>query len=252
MMQLDGKVGLITGGTTGIGFETAKHAFKRGAKAIVITGQNQGRLASAEEALSPLGDVSALHWRADEPADTEHLAGVLKDKYGSIDFAFANAGVCWPTPLGEIDAAAVQSQMMVNFAGPLILIQALVPVMKNGGSIVLTTSCLHQLGIPGYAVYSASKAALRSLARTLSAELKDRGIRVNTLAPGPFETPIHGKFGMEAAQLQEAKGHVASMVPLGRFGQTDEIVDAAVFLASDGSRYMLGEEISVDGGWSNL
>lgn len=251
-MQLDGKIGLITGGTTGIGFETAKHAFKQGAKAIAVTGQNEDRLASAKEALSSLGNVAAIRWRADEPEDTEHLAGVLKDKYGSIDFAFANAGVCWPTPLGDISAEAVQSQMMVNLTGPLLLVQALVPIMPNGGAIVLTTSCLHQLGIPGYAVYSASKAALRSLARTLSAELKDRGIRVNTLAPGPFETPIHGKFGMEAAQLQDAKGHVAAMVPLGRFGQTDEIVDAAVFLLSDGSRYMLGEEISVDGGWSNL
>ncbi|MGH1479806.1 MAG: SDR family oxidoreductase [Geminicoccales bacterium] len=251
-MQLDGKIGLITGGTTGIGFETAKHAFKQGAKAIAITGQNEDRLASARDALTPLGDVMAIRWRADQPDDTEHLAGMLKDKYGAIDFAFANAGVCWPTPLGDVDGSAAQSQMMVNFTGPLLLVQALVPLMTNGGAIVLTTSCLHQLGIPGYAVYSASKAALRSLARTLSAELKDRGIRVNTLAPGPFETPIHGKFGMDPAQLQDAKGHVAAMVPIGRFGQTDEIVDAAVFLASDGSRYMLGEEISVDGGWSNL
>lgn len=251
-MQLSGKVGLITGGTTGIGFETAKHAFEQGAKAIAVTGQNEDRLASAEQALSPLGDVTAIRWRADEPSDTEHMAGVLKDKYGSIDFVFANAGVCWPTPVGDVVAEAAQSQMMVNFTGPLLLVQALVPIMNKGGSIVLTTSCLHQLGIPGYAVYSASKAALRSLARTLSAELKDRGIRVNTLAPGPFETPIHGKFGMDPVQLQEAKGYVASMVPLGRFGQTDEIVEAAVFLASDGSRYMLGEELSVDGGWTNL
>lgn len=251
-MQLDGKIGLITGGTTGIGFETAKHAFKQGAKAIAITGQNEDRLASARDVLASLGDVTAIRWRADQPNDTKQLAGVLKDKFGAIDFVFANAGVCWPTPLGEVDATAVQSQMMVNFTGPLLLVQALVPIMNKDGSIVLTTSCLHQLGIPGYAVYSASKAALRSLARTLSAELKDRGIRVNTLAPGPFETPIHGKFGMEPAQLQEAKGYVASMVPLGRFGHTEEIVDAAVFLASNGSRYMLGEEVSVDGGWSNL
>ena len=251
-MQLEGKVGLITGGTSGIGFETAKHALKQGAKAVVITGQNEERLASAEQALSSHGDVAAIRWRADQPGDTEHLAGVLKDKYSAIDFVFANAGVCWPTPVGDVAAEAAQSQIMVNFTGPLLLVQAMVPIMSHGGSIVLTTSCLHQLGIPGYAVYSASKAALRSLARTLSAELKDRGIRVNTLAPGPFETPIHGKFGMDSAQLQEAKGHVASMVPLGRFGQTDEIVDAAVFLASDSSRYMLGEEISVDGGWSNL
>lgn len=252
MMHLQDKVGLITGGTTGIGFETAKRAFEEGAKAIAITGQSEERLTAAKESLSAFGEVTSILWRAEQAEDTARLVDILVDRYGAIDFAFANAGVCWPTPLGDIAAEAVQRQLMVNFTGPMLLIQALMPLMNNGGSVVLTTSCLHQLGIPGYAAYSASKAALRSLARTLSAELKDRGIRVNTLAPGPFETPIHRKFGMEAAQLDEAKEHVASMVPLGRFGQPHEIVDAAVFLASDGSRYMLGEEISVDGGWSNL
>lgn len=251
-MHLKNKVGLITGGTTGIGYETAKRSFEEGAKAIAITGQNEDRLMAARESLSSFGDATAIRWRAEDADDTARLAGVLKDKYGSIDFAFANAGVCWPTPLGDLTADAIQKQFMVNFTGPMLLVQALLPLMSKGSAIVLTTSCLHQLGVPGYAAYSASKAALRSLARTLSAELKDRGIRVNTLAPGPFETPIHGKFGMAAAELDEAKGHVAAMVPLGRFGQPEEIVDAAVFLASNGSRYMLGEEISVDGGWSNL
>ena len=251
-MHLQDKVGLITGGTSGIGFETAKRAFQEGAKGIVITGQNPERLAGAEKALSEFGDVTAVRWSAEDPEDTGNLARVLKEQFGSIDFAFANAGVCWPTPLGELGADAIQQQLMVNFTAPMLLVQALVPVMDKGGAVVLTTSCLHQLGIPGYAAYSASKAALRSLARTLSAELMDRNIRVNTIAPGPFETPIHGKFGMPDAELREAKKHVASFVPLGRFGQPEEIVDAAVFLLSDGSRYMLGEEISVDGGWSNL
>lgn len=251
-MHLEDKVGLITGGTSGIGYHTAKRAFEEGAKAIAITGQSEDRLASAKASLSAFGEVTAIRWRADQEDDTAHLASAVKDAYGSIDFVFANAGVCWPTPLGDLGAAAVQQQFMINVTSPLLLIQAIVPLMDKGGAVVLTTSCLHELGIPGYAAYSASKAALRSLARTLSAELKDQGIRVNTLAPGPIETPIHGKFGMAQDELEKAKGHVASMVPLGRFGLPEEIVDAAVFLLSDGSRYMLGEEISVDGGWSNL
>ena len=111
--------------------------------------------------MAPLGDISAIRWRADQPEGTEHLAGVLKDRDGAIDFVFAIAGVCWPTPLGDVDATAAQSQMMVNVTGPLLLIRAMVPIMTNGSAIVLTTSCLHQLGVPDYAVYSASKAALR-------------------------------------------------------------------------------------------
>lgn len=251
-MQLTDKIGLITGGTSGIGYATAQRAFAAGAKSIVITGQNEERLATAEKSLAEFGEVTAIRWRADDTDDTKRLVATLKAKYGSLDFAFANAGVCWETPLGELDADAIQKQLMVNFTGPLVLLDALVPLMDTGGSIILTTSCLNQLGVPGYAAYSASKAALRSLARTMSAELKGEGIRVNTIAPGPFETPIHTKYGIDAEQLVEVKKHVASMVPLGRFGQTDEITDAIVFLASDSSRYMLGEEITIDGGWTNL
>jgi len=251
-MHLKEKVGLITGGTSGIGFETAKRAFQEGAKAVAITGQNEERLEVAKQNLSSFGETIAIKWGAEKTEDNENLVNVLKSKYGTIDFVFANAGVCWPTPVGEIAADAVQQQLMINFTGPMLLIQDLLPLMSKGGAIALNTSCLHELGIPGYAAYSASKAALRSLARTLSAELMDRNIRVNTLAPGPFETPIHTKFGMEAAELDKAKEQVASFVPLGRFGQPEEIVDAAVFLLSDASKFMLGEEISVDGGWTNL
>ena len=251
-MRLDGKTGIITGGTTGIGFATAKRALELGASAVVITGQNAERLKTAEAALAEFGQVKGVLWRAEDPEDTERLAAVVKETYGAVDFVFANAGVCWPGAVGDIDAADATRQIAVNFTGPLMLVQALVPVMRDGGSIVLTTSSLHQLGVPGYAVYSASKAALRSLARTLSAELKDRGIRVNSLAPGPFETPIHGKFGMAEDVLDQAKQQVASMVPIGRFGKPGEIADAAVFLSSDASSYILGEEISVDGGWTNL
>ncbi len=251
-MQLNNKIGLITGGSTGIGFATAKRALIEGAKAVAITGQNEKRLKMAYNQLSEFGEVITVHWSAESTEMTQQLISTLKNHYDSIDFAFLNAGVCWPTPLGEVAADDIQQQFMINFTAPMLLTQALVPLMKDGGAIALTTSCLHQLGMPGYAAYSASKAALRSLARTLSAELMEKNIRVNTLAPGPFETPIHTKFGMDEASLTEMKKQVSAMVPLGRMGELEEIAGAAVLLLSDNSRYMLGEEISVDGGWSNL
>ncbi len=251
-MNLEGKVGLITGGTSGIGLASAKRALNAKAKTVIITGQNSERLELARQALSEIGNVEALQWRANATEDTQQLTEHIRNRGGSLDFLFANAGVCWATPLSQLDAAEIQKQLMVNLTGPLILVDALVPLMSNGGSVILTTSCLNQLGVPGYAAYSASKAGLRSLARTLSAELKDQGIRVNCIAPGPFETPIHTKYGLQDNELDEVKTQVASRVPLGRFGKTDEIVDAVVFLASDSSRYMLGEEIAIDGGWSTL
>lgn len=251
-MDLKGKSGLITGATSGIGFATAKRALELGAEVIAITGHNEERLAKAKEELSAYGEVVAIRWRAEVVEDSRSLAVVLGDAFEALDFVFANAGVCWPAPLGLLEAEAVQEQFLVNVTAPMLLIQEIVPLMKNGGAIVLNTSCLNQLGMPGNASYAASKAALRSLARTFSAELMEKRIRVNALAPGAFETPIHDKYGLTSDQLDAVKKQVAGRVPAGRLGEVEEIVDAAVFLLSDSSRYMLGEEIAVDGGWTNL
>lgn len=251
-MNLTGKVGLITGGSSGIGYASAEQLLKNGAKTILITGQNQERLEQAKQSLSEFGDVVALVWKAEEPDSSKLLADQIQQSVDRLDFVFANAGVCWETPVGQLDANEIQRQLMINITAPMLLAEATVPLMINGGSIVLTTSCLNQLGIPGYAAYSASKAGLRSLARTLSAELMDKQIRVNAIAPGPFETPIHTKYGIEGAALDEIKSQVASMVPLKRFGNTAEIADAVAFLVSDSSSFMLGEEITIDGGWSTL
>ena len=252
LMDLQQKVGLITGGTSGIGLESAKRAFAAGMKAVAITGQNPERLEAAARELSALGEVLPLRWRAEELGDAALVPETVKKEFGSLDFVFANAGVCWGTPLGGLDGEAVQKQLLVNFTAPLVLLDGLIPLVSDGGSIILTTSCINQLGVPGYAAYSASKAALRSLARTMSAELLERRIRVNAIAPGPVATPIHSKIGLEQAELDDLKKQVASMVPLNRFGTTDEVVDAVVFLASDSSRFVLGEEIAIDGGWTNL
>lgn len=252
-MQLQGKTAVITGATTGIGRATAERFLAEGVSTLIITGQNEARLEEARQDLSASGaSVTAILWRADIPEDSTSLAEKIKSGPGAIDILFANAGVTWPAPLGQIDPAQTQAQMMVNFTGPLILVQALAPLINSGGSIVLTSSCLDVLGMPGMAVYSASKAALRSIARTLSAELGDKGIRVNSVAPGPIETPIYSKLGMDEAELNEMASGIVAQVPAGRFGTAQEIAAAVLFLASDASSYMRGAEIPVDGGWSSL
>ncbi len=252
-MQLDGKVALITGATTGIGRATADAFLDQGVKTLIITGQDEARLLAARDALSTRNiPVIALRWRADHPEDSEAIAARVKDEFGRLDVVFLNAGVTWPAPLGQIEAAAAQAQFMVNVTGPLLLVQALSPVLSNGASVVMNTSCLDVLGQPGMAVYAATKAALRSVARTLSVELGERGIRVNTVAPGPTETPIYGKLGFPDDVLTEMTKDVVGKVPAGRFGQPSEIAAAVTFLASDGSSYMRGAEMPVDGGWSTL
>ena len=253
-MQLHDKTALLTGATTGIGLAAARRFLDEGAARVVITGQDETRLEAARAELAELGagTVVAVRWRAEEPDDAQAVADAVRALPAPLDVVFANAGVTWPAPFGQIDPAEAQRQLMVNVTGPLVLLQALVPTMRDGGSIVLTTSCLDVLGMPGMAVYSASKAALRSLARTLSAELKERRIRVNAVAPGPVETPIYAKLGMDDAALDDMRAGLAATVPLGRFGRPDEIAGAVAFLASDTSSYLLGEEITIDGGWSTL
>lgn len=252
-MQLSNKTALITGATTGIGYATAQQFLREGVSTLIITGQDEGRLAEAARTLSDAGTgkVIPVRWRAEEASDVTDVARVVAE-IGRLDVLFANAGVTWPAPLGHIDATEAQKQFMVNVTAPLMLVQALSDHMGEGGSIVLTTSCLDVLGMPGMAVYSASKAALRSLARTLQVELKDRHIRVNSVAPGPVETPIYAKLGMSDDDLSAMSERMKGIVPAGRFAAPEEIGGAVTFLASDASRYVLGEEINVDGGWANL
>lgn len=253
-MQLQGKIALVTGATTGIGRASAGQFLREGAEAVIVTGQDEGRLRSAVDELSALelGKVSGVLYRAEEAGGAQAVAAKVRDLHGRLDIVFANAGVTWPAPFGQIDPAEAQRQFMVNTTAPLVLAQALVPLMNRGGSIVFNTSCLDVLGMTGMAVYSASKAALRSLTRTLAYELREQGIRVNAVAPGPTSTPIYSKLGMSDEQLDEMSEGMRQIVPAGRFGKPDEIAGAVTFLASDASRYMLGEQIYVDGGWANL
>ncbi|AYG68306.1 glucose 1-dehydrogenase [Rhizobium sp. CCGE531] len=247
--MLQGKTALITGGSSGIGLAAAKALRANGAR-VAITGRSQEKLdlAAAEiggGTLAIRADVSSLD-------DLGRVKSVLQNAFGSLDVLFANAGAALGTPLATADEATYHRIMDVNVKGVFFTVQAVLPLMREGGSIVLNTSWLNQVGTPGRAILSASKAAVRSFARTMSAELIDRKIRVNAVSPGSIETPIHRTKGQSEEQFRAYAERVGAQVPLGRMGKPEEIAAAVLFLASDASSYMLGAEIVVDGGRSEL
>jgi NAD(P)-dependent dehydrogenase (short-subunit alcohol dehydrogenase family) len=249
MQRLAGKTALITGGTTGIGRATAQLFIEHGAR-VAITGQDAQRVAEAAAALGP----QAIGIRADvsSAADMDRLAGELRAHFGLLDIVFANAGVAKPRSLAEIDEAHIDEQFGVNVKGILYTVQKVLPLLRKPASIVLTASTVAELGMAGMSVYAATKAAVRSLARSLSAELSPQGVRVNAVSPGPIETPIFGKMGLPDTAVQAWAHEISGKVPLGRFGQADEVAKAVLFLASDDSSYMLGENILVDGGMATV
>ena len=249
MQRLDGTRAVITGGTTGIGYAAAERLLGDGAR-VILTGQDRGRI---DEALARLGDgARGFVARAESPEDAAALAAFVKAEFGGLDVLFANDGVTWPAPFDAVDLPSLQATMAINFAGPLFAVQSHAPLMGEGASVIFNTSNLNELGMPGMAVYAASKAALRSLARTLQAELGPRGIRVNTVAPGPTETPIYGKLGMSEEELDGMAQQIVARIPAGRVGKPEEIAGAVAFLASRDSSFMRGTEVTVDGGWSSL
>jgi len=248
-MRLEGKRALITGGSTGIGLAAAQ-AFRDEGAQLAISGHDRDRLARAA---ASLGDgVVTIDGDLRRREDAERVVREAADALGGLDVLLLNAGVTLLGPLGAITEELVDEQVTLHVKAPLFMVQAGADRLADGASVVLTTSCLDELGMPGMAAYSASKAAQRSLVRTLAAELAGRGVRVNALAPGPTETPIYGKFGMEPDALRAMAGDIAGRVPLGRFARPEEIARAAVFLASRDSTYMTGHELVVDGGWTAL
>ena len=247
MNRLQGKRALITGGTTGIGLETAREFIAEGAR-VVITGNNPANLA---EAARVLGD-KALILRADA-SDIDAQAGLaqqIRSSLGGLDAVFVNAGVAEFRPIEDWDAAAFDRSFDINVRGPYFLLQAIVPLLANPSSIVLNASINAHIGMPNSSVYAATKAALLSLARTLSGELIGRGIRVNAVSPGPISTPLYGKLGLTPAQLEETAQGILGLVKAGRFGDASEIAKAVVYLASDETRFAVGSELIVDGGLS--
>jgi NAD(P)-dependent dehydrogenase (short-subunit alcohol dehydrogenase family) len=248
-MKLSNKIVLITGGTSGIGFETARLFRDEGATVIVV-GQHPARL---QAAAIELGDsVTVLSGDVTKPAEIESVIEQTRRKFGRIDVLFANAGVGFATPFEAITEGQIDTQFAVNFKGVFFTVQKAAPLMAKGASIVLTSSFLNAVGTPGLSVLSATKAAVRSLARSLGAELAPRGIRVNAVSPGPISTPFHAKLGLSEQQLTETAAAIEAQVPLHRFGEATEIAKAVLFLASDDSAYMTGAEIVVDGGVTQL
>ncbi len=249
MNRLQGKCTLITGGTTGIGLETAKQFLAEGAR-VAVTGLNPDTLAQAQQELGK--EVIVIKSDAGQVGEQKHLAEEIAKVFDKLDAVFLNAGIGIFQPIETWDVATFDNQIEVNFKGPFFLIQSLLPILANPASIVLNTSINAHIGMPNSSVYGASKAAMLSLAKTLSGELIDRGIRVNAISPGPIATPILGKSGLPAEQVQQIAEAYRNQIPLKRFGEPIEIAKAAVFLASDESSFMLGSEMIIDGGRSTL
>jgi len=245
MSRLQGKRTLITGGTTGIGLATAKQFLAEGAR-VVITGNNPESIARAQAELGP--DVLVLRADSADVAAQRRLAEAVKAHYGQLDVAFLNAGVSVWQPIDAWTEEMFDRSFAINVKGPYFLIQALLPVFSNPASVVLNTSINAHVGAPRSSVYAATKAAFLNLAKTLSSELLDRGVRVNAVSPGPVETPLYDKLGIPDAYRDQVNQDIVRTIPLGRFGKPDEVAKAVIYLASDESAWTLGAEVVVDGG----
>ena len=245
MTRLASKTALITGGTTGIGLATARNFLAEGAR-VAITGSDPTRLEQAKAELG--GDVTAIQSDAGDVAAQRVLAQTIGETFGKLDILVLNAGIAQLRPVEDWDEAGFDRSFAINLKGPFFLVQALLPILSNPASIILNGSINAHIGMPNSSIYAATKAALVSLARTLSGELIGRGIRVNAVSPGPVATPLHDKLGLHGESLDG----LVKQIPLGRRGHPDEVAQAIVFLASDSGAFTVGSEFIIDGGMSTL
>ncbi len=252
-MRLKNKVIVVTGGNSGIGLAIAQDFKNEGAKGVIV-GRNSERLEEASKALGD--DFIAIKADVTNMDDLKNLFEKTHEKFGNIDVVVANAGggIGEGTflPFADVDEKSFDAMVDVNFKSAFFTVQNALPFMNDGSSVVLVSSIVTHKGFPGTSVYTAAKGAVRTLARTLSAELLDRKIRVNVLSPGPVETPVFEKFGLPPEAVPETKAFFTSIVPMKRIGQPEEMAKVATFLASSDSSYILGEEIRADGGVVNL
>ncbi len=249
MNRLQDKVAVISGGNSGIGLSTAKAFIDEGAK-VVIFGRDQSTLDDAvgmlgENAIAVKGDVT-------NDADLDTLYATAEGRFGKVDVVFANAGIAEFQPLDQVTDEHFDKLFDINVKGVLKTVQHANSVLNDNGSIILTTSSSNEMGMAGASVYAASKAAVRSFARTFSAELVARGIRVNAVSPGPVPTPIYERAGLSQEEVEGMGDQLTGQVPLKRFAEPREIAAAVVFLASDESSYVVGAELVVDGGLTQL
>lgn len=249
MGRLQDKAAVITGGTTGLGFETARRFVAEGAR-VIITGTGEERLKAAAAELG-----SDVRWLVADVRRLDQLDGLAEfagETFGSVDVVFANAGVGKFASVDAVDEIFFDEQFDINVKGLFFTVQKLLPLMPSGASIILNASAVNAKGVATGSVYFATKAAVRSLARTLAAELGPRGIRVNALSPGYVPTQFFARTGLPDEVRQGFETMIETGTPLGRVGRPDEIAAAAVFLASDESSYVNAVDLVVDGGWMNV
>jgi NAD(P)-dependent dehydrogenase (short-subunit alcohol dehydrogenase family) len=243
--KFEGKVALVTGGNSGIGLATAKRFVQEGAY-VFITGRRQSSLDAAVKEIG--SNVTAVQGDVANLADLDRLFAAIKQQKGKLDILFANAGGGEFAPIGSITEEHFDKTFNTNVKGLLFTVQKALPLMPKGSAIILNASIVSSKGMPAFGVYSASKAAVRSFARTWTNDLKDLGIRVNVVSPGPINTPGMDGLSSDPVQLAQMKAGLAAGVPLGRLGEADEIAKAVSFLASDESSFVAGVELFVDGG----
>lgn len=245
MHKLEGKVALITGGTSGIGLATAR-AFRAQGARVVITGRDRQKLAAVANELGP--DVLGVPTDVTQLRDLDALMAGTRAAFGTLDILFVNAGIAERRSLEAADEASFDEMMNTNFKGAYFTIQKALPLLNDQASIILSGSTNALVGMAGISVYSASKAALHSLARTLSAELIGRGIRVNTITIGPTDTSTVKSTDTPPEVLQAQQESIARLSPIKRLGRPEEVANVALFLASSASSFIVGAEIAADGG----
>lgn len=243
MSKLNGKIAIVTGGNSGIGYASAKELKSQGAT-VVITGRNAAKVAEASQEIGVKGivaDVKSL-------SAIDALVSEVKSEFGKVDVLFVNAGIFQPAPVGQISEEMFDHQMAINFKGALFTTEKFLPILNDGASVINLSSVNAYTGMPNTAVYAASKAALNSYTRTAATELAPRKIRINSVNPGPISTPIFGKTGMEEEQLNGFAQAMQERIPLKRFGQPEDIAKLVSFLASDDASFITGSEYNIDGG----
>jgi NAD(P)-dependent dehydrogenase (short-subunit alcohol dehydrogenase family) len=249
MKKLVGKTAIITGGNSGIGLETAKLFVAEGAR-VIITGRRREVVDAAVAEIGPgafgvTGDVANMD-------DLDQLTSEAEKRFGRLDIYFANAGINQLTPFGNVSEELFDRQFGINVKAVFFGVQKALPILNDGASVILTGSIASTRALAAHNVYAGTKAALRAFARNWALDLKDRGIRVNMLSPGPVKTPIVTKMGLSEAQSALLDEAVAKQIPMGRWGQPEELAKAALFLASDDSSFVTGIDLCVDGGMGQV
>lgn len=244
-MELNGKTVLITGGNSGIGLATARLMLAKGAR-VAITGRDQAKLDGAVAELG--GDVLGIQADVNDLSGIEAVVKAISERFETLDVLFANAGISGPTPLGNTTLEAFEAIVRTNLTSVFFTVQGVLPLLREGSSVILNGSVMRELGSPGSAAYSATKGAITSMAKVFASELAPKGIRVNTVIPGATRTPIWSRGARAGSTVDAIEKAMSPRIPMGRFAEAEELAQAVTFLASDASSGMTGAEIVVDGG----